>query len=168
MRRFLRLLVASIIAALVAVGVRALVPDRSAPASESPAPEPPKIEPAQVDPLPSGAPSRGREEEPPYPTGYVLAGGRITIQMSDGTTRTERDDALSRVERNYVVLDGETLHFKPRARPDSAPSSVGGFATTSPAMVPGGFVQADDISAPVDTWNASTGPVGVPSGRIGR
>ncbi|MDF3058882.1 MAG: hypothetical protein K0R17_3097 [Rariglobus sp.] len=55
----------------------------------------------------------GKTEEAPHPTGYVLKGRKLTVQMSDGTTciehRIERDGTeageVVRVERNSLTLN---------------------------------------------------------------
>jgi Zonular occludens toxin (Zot) len=56
----------------------------------------------------------------PWPTGYVAAGRRVCVQMSDSTWRIERDAELTNVERNSITLNGEKLFFRPAARPGRA------------------------------------------------
>lgn len=67
---------------------------------------------------PSGA---AVTELPPYPTGFVRMGRKVNVHMSDGTTRTERDDELTKIERNSVTLDGKKLFIR-ASRPPALPS----------------------------------------------
>lgn len=59
-----------------------------------------------------------------HPTGYVSRRGRITVVMSDGTTRTERDVELEQVERNSVTLAGRKIFI--RSRSDGVSHAGGG------------------------------------------
>jgi hypothetical protein len=61
-----------------------------------------------------------------FPTGYVARGRKITVQMSDGSVRTERDTELSNVERNSVTLDGRKIFIRPHS--DKSPQTVGAKA----------------------------------------
>lgn len=45
--------------------------------------------------------------------GYVIRGGKINVQLSDGRTLTEGDKSLQQVDRASVVVDGQRLYFKP-------------------------------------------------------
>lgn len=58
----------------------------------------------------------------PYPTGYVLKGTKITVQMSDGTTRTESDRELTSITRNSATIYGTKHFFRPAPKPISPPS----------------------------------------------
>lgn len=114
---------------------------------------------APVAPLPSFAPAYGEV----YPVGYVVRGRKVTVQMSDGTTRTDRDAEVSAVERNSVTIDGRKLFFRAAPRlPASAPATAP-LVPRAPDPEPSGDAVAQ--SAP---WDASTGGLGMPSGRIGR
>lgn len=72
----------------------------------------------------AAAPAPKPEEIPPHPTGYVLLGRKVNVVMSDGTTRTERDEEMSKIERNSVTLDGKKLFFKPVTSATFAPASM--------------------------------------------
>lgn len=67
-------------------------------------------------------PANGQESTlatPVYATGYALGRGMITISMSDGSTRTERDSELQSVQRNFIVLAGEKIYFRAAPPPAS-------------------------------------------------
>lgn len=77
----------------------------------------------------------------PFPTGYVVFRGRVTVQMSDGTTRIERWESedgvrgeVTSIDRNAVYLDRVKLFVRPRPRdtlplvPVLAPPSEGAGA----------------------------------------
>lgn len=74
--------------------------------------------PAPANPMtpPPAAMLSGKEEDPPYPTGFVIMGRKVTVQMSDGTTRTERDDEMTRIERNSVTISGQKMFIRAKVK----------------------------------------------------
>jgi len=74
--------------------------------------QPPAPLPAPASKPPPSAPQSGSSDAVVYATGYVLGRGMITVSMSDGTTRTERDTELQHVERNSITLSGVKLFFR--------------------------------------------------------
>jgi hypothetical protein len=114
-RGVVRVSLGAILGAAIAIPLRAwLHPSDRSPAQVSTgASSKPKADAAPVAPVQASKP----EELPPYPTGYVLKGRMINVIMSDGTIRTERDEEMSKIERNSVMLDGKKLFFKPFVPP---------------------------------------------------
>jgi len=83
--------------------------------NQTPQPSPPATTPRPVSVAsPPSAPAPPTLQ--PYPTGYILGRGLVNVTMSDGTTRTETDKELTRVERNSIVLGREKLFFRPAPR----------------------------------------------------
>ncbi len=115
------------------------------PAGSSPAPAAVDL---SVSPSSAVVPSPAAfvDQAAPYPVGYVASNTRITVFMSDGTTRNERDAELTRVERNSVTIDGRKQFFRARPRdpaviPTSAPSAPPVPQESAPAAV-----QADEVT----------------------
>lgn len=98
-----------------------------------------------------------------YPTGYCVRGKRVIVQMSDGTTRTERDKELSNIERNSVTLDGKKLFLKGSgagsapARPQAVELSPSGVSISKTARsgLPQNSVVDGEGSAPMPPIKAS-------------
>lgn len=126
----------------------------------------PQPVPVAYSPAPAVAPLSApvASSAEPHPVGYAVMGRRITVQMSDGTTRTERDVELANVERNSVTISGRKLFLRAAPRLASAETFAGYASQDSAAVV----VQADESEPAADPWDASTGPLGRPSDRIGR
>lgn len=83
-------------------------------ASVAPSAVPAAVRSSSPPPLASSLPAVvGSDPAAVYPVGYVKRGNRVNVSMSDGTTRTERDRELTRVERNSITLDGQKLFFRP-------------------------------------------------------
>lgn len=80
-----------------------------------------------------------RHVELPYPTGYIVLGAMINVQMSDGTVRTERDKELQGIQRNSVTLAGEKLFIRPAHRQP-------GVATSS-AFAPDAGLQVQPVAS---------------------
>lgn len=131
MRRFIHLLLAAVLGS--SLGILA----RRATTAPAPMEAVPEVREAQKGlGAPAALPGRvavGHEEVPPYPTGYVALGRRVTVQFSDGTTRTEVDPELDEVHRNGVILSGRKLFFRPapRAAATQGPA-VSAAASSSP------------------------------------
>lgn len=99
-------------------------------------------------------------DRPVWVTGYITHAGKVNVTLSDGRTITERDEILTRVERNFIELrSGERLPLRvgpgvSPARPEAverggtplpraleklptvgaAPSSSGNAALQQPAL----------------------------------
>lgn len=133
MRRFLLVPLAALIGVAFALVFRHFFPAKmvhSAPPIETPS----RKAGGSMDGEAAQPTSRPAAHVEPWPTGYVALGRRVTVQMSDGTTRIERVDSASRdarlgsrnrhgevtdIDRNAVVIDGEKKFLKPSARPAS-------------------------------------------------
>lgn len=90
--------------------------------------------------VPPGELKAVADTEAPHPTGVIRHKGRITVVMSDGTTRTDEDNipatynvpesgkrVLEYVARNFIILNGKREYIKP-----SPPRSGENFATNTP------------------------------------
>ena len=88
-----------------------------------------------ASPLPSPVPailSDNTPERPLYVTGYVVGGGKINVQLSDGRTLTELDTELIRVNRNSVQLKEGKLWMN-RKTPPAPVTAVNSVAPVVPA-----------------------------------
>lgn len=126
MRVILRIAIAAAVGAGIGSAVRMLFRSSSpAPASASitPSHEPKADAPTGGAALGSPASSStvtGPLELPPHPTGWVMATGRIVVQMSDGTRRIADhgwiDDGLSdgiaHATPSHVILDGQRMYIR--------------------------------------------------------
>lgn len=85
--------------------------------------DPQKTPPLKTNDLP--APSPGQSQAPDRSQvnvrGYVVKGGKVNVLLSDGRTITERD-GLTRVSRNSVEIEGQTLWLAEAKDRPSAPS----------------------------------------------
>lgn len=145
MRRFLFILLAALVGVGLSAVVRLVFPRGESHASKAAVVESSR----EADATTAGSEATPRPQQldqEPWPTGYVVVGRRVTIQMSDGTTRIERVDSLARtnrlgvgnghgevtdVDRNAVVIDGRKMFIKPAPRPVVSPLSPG-----TPPVVP--------------------------------
>lgn len=132
------LLLANVVSITAALGVRhffikpvvapATVPPVEQPTAEDAMPKKPEKE--DMKPL--------KPEPPPLVvTGMLRKGNRITVVMSDGTTRTEQDNVPARVKdpfagkelltyatRNFVVYDNKRLYLTPNQKPEKPAQAV--------------------------------------------
>ncbi len=126
-------------------------------ASPSPTPPPSVV----VEPVAEAA----APAVPLYATGYVLRGKRIVYQLSDGRRVSETDPELTEVNPRWFRWQGRRVWVMPRTpaiEPPQAvlaPSPAPVAVIDSPPPVP---VEVAAVSGP------ETGPIGKPSGRIGR
>jgi len=117
-RGSLRLSLAAVLGVLIAWPLRAFLTSAPAPVevqTSADASSKPEADDASAPATPSRS-SKPPVESPPYPTGYAVLGRKVIVQMSDGTTRIERDAQLSSIERNSVTINGEKLFIKPKPR----------------------------------------------------
>lgn len=109
-------------------------------------------------------------ERPLTMTGYVCAGKRINVQLSDGRVLTELDPNLAHYDKNSITLrTGERLYLVPRSFSPPAPPPV--TVTTPPPAEPvaPSNIMPPPPSQPPSSWqlhsdgvsrlvNSSTGP----------
>lgn len=128
--KFVRFILLAVVCSFIAAGVRVLVFGRPQASAQ--------VQVAQVvpgvpnsaqdsafeDKLTQLAPSSRKSDqenqahqedqaEPLQVIGYVKRGHRINLWLSDGRFLTERDKELTEVRKNYALIDGQRVWFKP-------------------------------------------------------
>jgi hypothetical protein len=91
--------------------------------------------------------------------------------MSDGTTRTERDRELNKIERNSVTIEGKKIFIKPALRPQNqTPPEIdknkeltnGGLRSSSASVVQDNVEDSSGwIQGPDGVWRAARYSAGV-------
>lgn len=81
------------------------------------------------------------------PTGWAVRGKRIVVQMSDGTTRTDRDKEVALIYPNSVTLRGRKYYLGSGAkRAPASPVQPGAVAQGAPGVA---VVSSGDRVPPV-------------------
>jgi len=68
----------------------------------------------------------------PFPTGYAVRRGRVTVVMSDGEIITEQDKRVASGGRGRVVIDGQTETLRPNPLAKSMPIKEEKLIGTNP------------------------------------
>lgn len=142
MRKFLRLLLVALLGAAVGLGMRRVVhgksdrPDREktenfanrpdGEKSEKQANRPDDEKTENVVNRPDREKPASVEKQPElWVVGYIAAGRRLNVCLSDGRVLTESDESLGRVTRSFAEVDGRRVYLRvPEPRGKSEPRAV--------------------------------------------